>query len=102
MRGPQGPPGPNNVHRVKTDVSGNTIGKSDSGTLLHNGPAYTYFTIPNVDPSKCAITVQATNALQRRPDHDLLPAVRAYVYANSAPKSEISSKHERSRVKSSS
>src|SRR4051794_5028690 len=63
MRGPQGPAGPNNMHWVKSDAAGNTIGKSDSGATVYNGAAYTYFTIPNVDPSKCAITVQATNVL---------------------------------------
>jgi hypothetical protein len=62
-RGPQGVPGPNNMHWIKTDAAGNTTGKSDSGATVYNGAAYTYFTIPNVDPSKCAITIQATNVM---------------------------------------
>jgi hypothetical protein len=52
-----------NTHYVRTDSSGNTIGKSDPDAVLYNGAAYTYFTIPGVDPSKCSITVEATNVL---------------------------------------
>ncbi|MEA2126991.1 MAG: hypothetical protein QOI80_3773 [Solirubrobacteraceae bacterium] len=63
MRGPQGQPGPNNLHWVKVNAAGTTTGVSDSATSTYNGPGYTYFSIPNVDPSKCAITVQAANAL---------------------------------------
>jgi hypothetical protein len=51
------------MHWVKTDAAGNTLGKSDYGTVVYNGAAYTYFSIPNVDPAKCAITVQPTNVL---------------------------------------
>jgi hypothetical protein len=82
MRGPQGPPGPNNMHWIKTDAAGNTTGKSDSGATVYNGTAYTYFTIPNVDPSKCAITVQATNVMfSDGPITTSYQLYGAYVYA---------------------
>jgi hypothetical protein len=63
MRGPQGQPGPNNLHWVKVNASGVMTGASDTGVSMYTGVGYAYFSIPNIDPSKCAITVQAANVM---------------------------------------
>jgi hypothetical protein len=63
MRGPQGPAGPSNLHWVKVNSSGIMTGASDTGVAMYTGPAYAYFSIPNVDASKCAINVQTAGVL---------------------------------------
>jgi hypothetical protein len=79
-RGPQGQPGPGDMHWVKTDASGNVLGKSDSGMTVYTGAGYVYFSVPNVDPSKCAITAQATAMFTDGPITTGYQLYSGYVY----------------------
>jgi hypothetical protein len=56
-QGARGPAGPNTVHWAKMSATGAFLGASDPGTVFYGDRYWMVVDFPNVDETKCAVTV---------------------------------------------